>query len=62
MQKRIKRFNNSGRRLFTTVIESDQSTNSKKRKREKNSITAIFTILTENITVRYELDDINRSN
>jgi hypothetical protein len=61
MQKRIKRFNKSGRKLFTIVIESDQSTNNNKRKREKNSIIIIFTILTKNITTKYKSDDINRS-
>jgi hypothetical protein len=62
MQERIKRFNKSGRRSLTTVIEFNQSTNSKKRKRKKNSIIMIFTTLTENTTVKYESDDINRLN
>jgi hypothetical protein len=60
MQERIERFNKSGRRSFTIVIESDQSTNNKKRKREKDSIIIILTILTRNITIRFESDDINR--
>jgi hypothetical protein len=61
MQKRIERFNKSGRKSFITVIESDQSTNNKKRKREKDSIIIIFTILTGNIIIKFKLDDINRS-
>jgi hypothetical protein len=62
MQKRIERFNKSGRKSFTTVIESDQSINNKKRKREKDFIIIIFTILTGNIIIKFELNDINRSN
>jgi hypothetical protein len=61
MQKRIDRFNKFGQKFLTTVIESDQLINSKKKKREKISIIIIFTILTENIIVKYKSDDINRS-
>jgi hypothetical protein len=61
MQKRIERFNKSGRKLFIIVIESDQSANNKKRKREKNFIIVILTILTGNTTAKFESDDINRS-
>jgi hypothetical protein len=43
------------------VVKSDQSANNKKRKREKNSIIMIFTILTGNTIVKFESDDINRS-
>jgi hypothetical protein len=60
IQKRIKRFNKFGRKSFITVIEFDQSTNNKKRKREKDFIIMIFTILTENIIAKFKLDDINR--
>jgi hypothetical protein len=60
MQKRIERFNKFGRKFFIIIIEFNQSTNNKKRKREKDSIIIIFTILTGNIIIRFESDNINR--
>ena len=62
MQKRIKRFNNSGRRPFTTVVESDQSTNGKKRKeRERDLVIVIFTTLTGITNGGNELKNINQA-
>jgi hypothetical protein len=61
MQERIERFNKSGRRPLTTVVEPDQSANSKKRKREKDPIIIILTTLTGNTITKFESDDINRS-
>jgi hypothetical protein len=43
------------------MIESDQSANNKKRKREKIFIIIIFTILTGNTIIKFKLNDINRS-
>jgi hypothetical protein len=61
MQERIEYFNKFGRKFFIIVIKSDQLINSKKRKREKDFIIIILTILTENIIIKFELNDINRS-